>query len=73
MLFVSVLPPSPPPEEFSLGKAPTIQDSQAVPDEPFPRFVAEEFDKVEPIFTKLLSLNSTSPTLQTLLTWQCLS
>ena len=54
-------------EEFSLGKAPTMQESQAVSDELFSSFVAEECDKVELIFTKFVSLISSDPTIQTLL------
>jgi len=54
-------------KEFSLGKAPTMQESQAVSDELFSSFVAEECDKVELIFTKFVSLISSDPTIQTLL------
>ena len=54
-------------EEFSLGKAPTMQDSQAISDELFANFVAEECDKVEMIFTKFVSLITSEPSIQTLL------
>ncbi|GAX75217.1 hypothetical protein CEUSTIGMA_g2661.t1 [Chlamydomonas eustigma] len=54
-------------KEFSLGKAPTMQDSQAISDELFSSFVSEEVDKVELIYTKFVSLISSDPAVQTLL------
>lgn len=54
-------------ETFSLGAAPTTKDAQAVSDEIFATFVAQECDKVELVFTKFVSLIASNPTIQTLL------
>jgi F-type H+-transporting ATPase subunit gamma len=44
-----------------------MQDSQAISDELFSTFVAQDCDKVEMIFTKFISLISSNPVVQTLL------
>ncbi len=51
-------------KEFNLGKAPTMQDSQAISDNLFASFVSEECDKVEMIYTKFVSLITSDPTVQ---------
>ncbi len=54
-------------ENFALGQTPTTREAQAISDEVFASFVAEEVDKVELIYTKFVSLISSDPTIQTLL------
>lgn len=54
-------------KEFALGKTPTMKDAQAISDELFSTFVAQEADKVELCFTKFVSLISSEPSIQTLL------
>lgn len=41
------LPPSPTAEEFALGKSPTTREAQAISDQIFAAFVANDVDKVE--------------------------
>lgn len=53
--------------DFELGGTPTIKEAQAIADELFADFVAEEVDKVELIYTKFVSLISAEPVIQTLL------
>jgi len=52
---------------FDMGNAPTTAEAQAVADEIYSSFVSEECDKVELLYTKFVSLISSSPTIQTLL------
>jgi len=52
---------------FSLGATPTTREAQAVADEIFADFVSQEVDKVELVYTKFVSLITSSPTIQTLL------
>jgi F-type H+-transporting ATPase subunit gamma len=52
---------------FDMGGAPTTGEAQAVADTIFSEFVSEEVDKVELIYTKFVSLISSTPTVQTLL------
>ncbi|KAJ9525981.1 hypothetical protein QJQ45_009370 [Haematococcus lacustris] len=52
---------------FSLGQTPSIKEAQAISDEVFSSFVSAEVDKVELVFTKFVSLISSTPTIQTLL------
>ncbi len=66
-LLADTMYPPVPAEEFNLGKAPNMKDSQAISDELFSSFVSEEADKVELIFTKFVSLISSEPSIQTLL------
>jgi len=54
-------------KQFTLGGAPTTQEAQAMADEIFSEFVAEEVDKVELLYTKFVSLINSEPTIQTLL------
>jgi len=54
-------------KQFDLGGAPTTQEAQAMADEIFSEFVAEEVDKVELLYTKFVSLINSEPTIQTLL------
>ncbi|KAJ9527481.1 hypothetical protein QJQ45_025803 [Haematococcus lacustris] len=56
-----------PAEAFSLGQTPSIKEAQAISDEVFSSFVSAEVDKVELVFTKFVSLISSTPTIQTLL------
>lgn len=41
-----------------MGQSPTIKEAQAIADEIFADFVAEEVDKVELVYTKFVSLIS---------------
>jgi len=50
-----------------MGQMPTTAEAQAVSDEIFSSFVSEDVDKVELIYTKFVSLISSSPVVQTLL------
>jgi F-type H+-transporting ATPase subunit gamma len=52
---------------FSLGATPSTREAQAIADEIFADFVSAEVDKVELVFTKFVSLISSTPTIQTLL------
>jgi len=52
---------------FDMGNAPTTAEAQAVADEIYSSFVSEEADKVELLYTKFVSLISSTPTVQTLL------
>lgn len=52
---------------FEVGQSPTIKEAQAIADDIFADFVSEEVDKVEMIYTKFVSLISSSPVIQTLL------
>ncbi|KAK9815728.1 hypothetical protein WJX72_008646 [[Myrmecia] bisecta] len=52
---------------FELGQAPTTKEAQAIADELYAEFVSEEVDKVELIYTKFVSLISSTPTIQTML------
>lgn len=54
-------------EVFSIGQNPTTKEAQSIADEIFAEFVSEEVDKVELIYTKFISLISSSPTIQTIL------
>eukprot|EP00775_Hariotina_reticulata_P007998 gene7998-8196_t len=54
-------------KSFSLGATPTTRDAQAIADEIFADFVSGEADKVELVYTKFVSLISSTPTIQTLL------
>jgi len=53
--------------QFDIGQSPTTQEAQAIADEVFASFVAEDVDKVELIFTKFVSLINTNPVVQSLL------
>jgi F-type H+-transporting ATPase subunit gamma len=52
---------------FSLGATPTTREAQAIADEIFADFVSGEADKVELVYTKFVSLITSTPTIQTLL------
>jgi F-type H+-transporting ATPase subunit gamma len=52
---------------FEVGQSPTIKEAQAVADEIFADFVSEKVDKVELVYTKFVSLISSSPVVQTML------
>jgi len=52
---------------FNMGQAPTTADAQAIADEVFAEFVAEESDKVELVYSRFISLIMAEPTVQTLL------
>ncbi|KAL4451728.1 hypothetical protein ABPG75_007390 [Micractinium tetrahymenae] len=52
---------------FEVGQSPTIKEAQAIADDIFADFVSQEVDKVELIYTKFVSLISSSPVIQTLL------
>lgn len=52
---------------YEVGQSPTIKEAQAIADEIFADFVAEEVDKVELVYTKFVSLISSEPVIQTLL------
>jgi len=54
-------------KNFNMGQSPTTQDAQAVADEIYSEFVAEEVDKVELIYSKFISLIASEPIVQTLL------
>lgn len=54
-------------ESFSLGATPTTREAQAIADEIFADFVSAEADKVELVYTKFVSLITSTPTIQTLL------
>lgn len=54
-------------KSFDMGNAPTTAEAQAVADEIYAEFVSEEADKVELVYTKFVSLISSTPTIQTLL------
>jgi F-type H+-transporting ATPase subunit gamma len=54
-------------KSFSLGATPTTREAQAIADEIFADFVSAEVDKVELVFTKFVSLITSTPTIQTLL------
>lgn len=54
-------------ESFILGAVPTIKEAQAVADEIFASFVSAQVDKVELVFTKFVSLITSTPTVQTML------
>mmetsp|Transcript_26723 Transcript_26723/g.50870 ORF Transcript_26723/g.50870 Transcript_26723/m.50870 type:complete len:378 (-) Transcript_26723:288-1421(-) len=54
-------------KSFDMGNAPTTAQAQAVADEIYAEFVSEEVDKVELVYTKFVSLISSTPTIQTLL------
>lgn len=49
------------------GKLPTAKDAQAIADDVFSLFVAEEVDKVELLYTKFVSLVKSDPVIHTLL------
>lgn len=55
------------PESFTLGAKPSSKDAQAIADEIFSSFIAQEADKVELVYTKFVSLITSNPTIQTLL------
>lgn len=52
---------------FEVGQCPSIKEAQAIADDIFSDFVSREVDKVELIYTKFVSLISSSPVIQTLL------
>eukprot|EP00884_Botryococcus_braunii_P012516 jgi/Botrbrau1/21265/Bobra.39_2s0056.1 len=52
---------------FDLGATPSTKEAQAIADELYADFVSEEVDKVEMIYTKFVSLITSTPTIQTLL------
>lgn len=54
-------------KSFTLGAKPSSKDAQAIADEIFSSFIAQEADKVELVFTKFVSLITSTPTVQTLL------
>jgi F-type H+-transporting ATPase subunit gamma len=54
-------------KSFSLGATPTTREAQAIADEIFADFVSAEVDKVELVYTKFVSLITSTPTIQTLL------
>merc|ERR1712007_46022 len=54
-------------KQFVLGGIPTMKEAQAIADEIFSEFVSAEVDKVELLFTKLVSLINSEPAVQTLL------
>lgn len=54
-------------EDFLLGNQPTTKEAQAIADEIFSEFVAGEVDKVELVYTRFVSLISSTPTIQTVL------
>lgn len=71
LLFCFCPPPSPPlplpeqqTESFSLGATPTTREAQAIADEIFADFVSAEVDKVELVYTKFVSLITSTPTIQ---------
>lgn len=51
-------------ESFSLGATPTTREAQAIADEIFADFVSAEVDKVELVYTKFVSLITSTPTIQ---------
>ena len=52
---------------FETGQAPTVKESQAVADVIYSKFVGDECQKVELIYTKFISLIASDPIVQTLL------
>lgn len=52
---------------YELGSAPTTKDAQAIADQLYAEFVSEEADKVEIIYSKFVSLITSTPTVQTML------
>lgn len=52
---------------FDMGNKPTTVEAQAVADQLYSSFIAEDCDKVEILYTKFKSLIATVPTVQTLL------
>ena len=52
---------------MEVGAAPTTKEAQAIADEIFSLFVAEEVDKVELLYTKFVSLIKSNPIIHTLL------
>jgi hypothetical protein len=66
-LLLLLTPPPPknnPTESFSLGATPTTREAQAIADEIFADFVSAEVDKVELVYTKFVSLITSTPTIQ---------
>ncbi|GMH43289.1 hypothetical protein BSKO_11211 [Bryopsis sp. KO-2023] len=54
-------------KSFMLGNKPTTKEAQAIADEIFSEFVAGDVDKVELIYTRFVSLITSTPTIQTVL------
>jgi F-type H+-transporting ATPase subunit gamma len=52
---------------YDMGSSPTTRQAQAIADKIFASFLSEESDKVEMVFTKFVSLLTSTPTIQTLL------
>jgi len=52
---------------FLLGSSPTVTKAQAIADSLLSSFVSSQFDKVELLFTKFVSLINSLPSIQTLL------
>jgi len=54
-------------KSFDMGNSPTTAEAQAIADNVFAEFVAEEVDKVEMLYTRFVSLISSRPVVQSLL------